>query len=132
MTTTSKFDAIYQADGFSRDDIAAVKPNMLFVSGIPPPETSASGLALPHRSSVPGTACLMFRVEAVGPIDKERWGSRDSSFPHVDVGDVVIPRVANLDPISTNKRPLFALDVRDVLGIVSRASTDVDAGSSDA
>lgn len=125
MTTTS-LETIYRSGFDAARDVVRIKPNMVLVRGIKAPDTLA-GIKLPFQSSIAGAQALMFRVEGVGELRQASWGPSETALEGVAIGDLVVPRHANLDPVSTDDHPLFVLDVRDVLFVVRPECASTEA-----
>lgn len=115
MNTQALSARIY-VEGFKAADFQMLKPGLVIVEPIRPPEL-LRGIHSPESKQVPGSACLLFKVLAVAD---QMPGDALQLIP----GDVVTVRNAHLDPVQPNQNVL-SIKVEHVLSRLVKAPEDV-------
>lgn len=99
--------------GWLPDDFVEIAPNSVIVSPVRAPESIGRIITSHVASSVPGSAHLMYRVEAVGETDNaHQWVCPG-------VGDIIVVRNQMLESLHPDGR-MLSIECRHIRAVIHR------------
>lgn len=111
MISDFALQRLYFGIGWVAGDHMKIKPNTVYLTPVRPPrQASALIVGADEAVEIPGQMCLLFRVEAVGPLTR----AEDLA---VQPGDIVCVASRALDILHPNTNFLM-IDAKHILSIV--------------